>query len=60
MARRYLVVVAMILAALTGPGIWLKPPLEDMRAGAEGAECRCGRKPESRRGDAGSERCRVA
>ena len=35
MLKRYLVVVAIILAALVGLGVWLKPPLDDMRKGVE-------------------------
>jgi hypothetical protein len=34
-ARRYLAVVAIILAMLIGLSIWRKPPLEDIRAGVE-------------------------
>jgi len=35
--KRYLAVVGVILASLFGLGVWLKPPLTDMRLGvAEG------------------------
>lgn len=33
--KRYLIVVAIILAVLAGAGVWLKPPLERMREGVE-------------------------
>jgi hypothetical protein len=33
--KRYLAVVGVILAALVGLGVWLKPPLADMREGVE-------------------------
>ena len=33
--RRYFMVVGVILAALVGLGVWLKPPLEKMREGVE-------------------------
>ena len=35
MVKRYLAVVGVILAALLGLGVWLKPPLGDMREGVE-------------------------
>jgi hypothetical protein len=33
--RRYLAIVGVILATLLGLGVWLKPPLADMREGVE-------------------------
>ncbi len=33
--RRYFTVVGVILVALIGLGVWLKPPLEKMREGVE-------------------------
>jgi hypothetical protein len=33
--KRYLMVVGIILAALVGLGVWLKPPLDKMREGVE-------------------------
>lgn len=35
MLKRYLAVVGIILLALIGLGVWLKPPLDDMREGVE-------------------------
>ncbi len=33
--KRYLTVLAVIFAAILAVGVWLKPPLEQMRAGVE-------------------------
>ena len=35
MLRRYLAVVGIILATVVGLGVWLKPPLAEMRKGVE-------------------------
>ena len=32
MMRRYLAIVGIILVVVIGAGVWLKPPLQDMRA----------------------------
>lgn len=36
MMRRYLAVVGVILAVVIGLGVWLKPPLQNMRDGVDG------------------------
>ncbi len=35
MLKRYLATVGIILAVLVGLGVWLKPPLADMREGVD-------------------------